>query len=278
MTVDGVKAWYVPPTTGRPNQLSDKDPRHTHPQFIETLEKGIRVLEVFRSGQASIGLTELADSCGMTKSAAQRFTHTWCELGYLSKDERSRRYSLTHKALELGFLYLNADPLISRTLPALQLLRERCNLTVNLSVLSGHDIVYVMRIPGQNQTFAEMLPGRRMPAWCTSAGRVLLSALPDEAIRASLAGIEPTRYTPRTEVDGEALFETILRTRAQGYALTCEQVMIGQIGIAAPVRNVHFQTVAAVNITAQLSLWPTEQVEQKLVPLLMEVTQAITVG
>ncbi|ARU87982.1 IclR family transcriptional regulator [Pseudomonas sp. M30-35] len=258
--------------------MIEKDARQQHAQFIETLEKGVRVLEVFRNGQTSIGLTELAHLCHMSKSAAQRFTHTWCELGYLAKDEHSRRYRLTHKALELGFLYLHTDPLISRALPALKLIRERCNLTVNLSVLSGHDIVYVMRIPGPNQTFAEMLPGRRMPAWSTSAGRVLLSALPDEQIRASLASVEPVPYTAHTELDRDVLFEQIVQARKQGYAFTRDQVLIGQLGLAAPIRNVHFQAVAAVNITAHSSNWSAEKMQQELVPLLMEVTQAVSVG
>ncbi|MFJ4432305.1 IclR family transcriptional regulator [Pseudomonas sp. NPDC089395] len=258
--------------------MTEKDARQQHPQFIETLEKGIRVLEIFRDGQPSLGLTELAEACDMTKSAAQRFTHTWCELGYLAKDERSRRYSLTHKALELGFLYLNASPLVSRALPALKLIRERCNLTVNLSVLSGHDIVYVMRIPGPNQTHAEMLPGRRMPAWCTSAGRVLLADLPPARVRASLAEVAPVAYTAHTEIDREVLFERVQEAGRNGYALTRDQVLVGQVGIAAPIRNVHFQVVAAINITAQLSAWPEERVEQELVPLLMEVSQAVSIG
>lgn len=258
--------------------MSIQSPESLNPQFIATLEKGIRVLEMFRNGQASIGLTELASSCEMTKSAAQRFTYTWCELGYLTKDERSRRYSLTHKALELGYLYLNADPLISRALPLLKQIRERCGLTVNLSVLSGHDIVYVMRIPGMHQTFAEMLPGRRMPAWCTSAGRILLSALPDQQIRDSLAAVETSAFTPSTETNREELFAQILAARKNGYAITSDQVMIGQVGIAAPIRNVHFQTVAAVNVMAQLSSWPEDRVINELAPILMEVTQATTMG
>lgn len=258
--------------------MADKNARQQHPQFIETLEKGIRVLEVFREGQSSLGLTELAEACEMTKSAAQRFTHTWCELGYLAKDERSRRYSLTHKALELGFLYLNASTLVSRAIPALKLIRERCDLTVNLSVLSGHDIVYVMRIPGPNQTHAEMLPGRRMPAWCTSAGRVLLSDLPPDRVKASLAQVTPVAYTPRTDTDREVLIERIEEARQQGYSITQEQVLVGQIGIAAPIRNVHFQVVAAINITAQMSSWPLEKVRRELLPLLMEVSQSVLVG
>nr|WP_256667617.1 MULTISPECIES: IclR family transcriptional regulator C-terminal domain-containing protein [unclassified Pseudomonas] len=242
------------------------------------MEKGIRVLEMFRSGHASLGLTELAEHCAMTKSAAQRFTYTWCELGYLQKDERSRRYSLTHKALELGFLYLNSDPLISKVLPALTRIRERCSLTVNLSLLSGHDIVYVMRIPGAQQTVIEMLPGRRMPAWCTSAGRMLLAALPDERIRDSLAANPLEAFTPHTQVDPEMLFQHIVQARQQGYALASEQVLIGQIGVAAPIRNLHLQTVAAVNITAQLNQWPEQRMVEELVPLLMETTQSLLVG
>lgn len=258
--------------------MNDRATRQQHPQFIETLDKGIRVLEVFRAGQSSLGLTELAQACDMTKSAAQRFTHTWCELGYLAKDESSRRYSLTHKALELGFLYLNASPLVSRALPALKLIRERCNLTVNLSVLSGHDIVYVLRVPGPNQTFAEMLPGRRMPAWCTSAGRVLLADLPPERVQASLEQVVPTAFTGQTETDKATLLQCIRQAAEQGYSLTQEQVLVGQVGIAAPIRNVHFQVVAAINITARLSVWPVERVRQELLPLLMDVSQSVIVG
>lgn len=258
--------------------MSEEAMEHANPQFIATLEKGIRVLEMFRSGHSSLGLTELAESCAMTKSAAQRFTYTWCELGYLQKDPRSRRYSLTHKALELGFLYLNSDPLISKVQPALARIRERCALTVNLSLLSGHDIVYVMRIPGAQQTFTEMLPGRRMPAWCTSAGRVLLAALPEERIRDSLGARPLEPFTPRTEVDPETLLQHILQAREQGYALASEQVLIGQIGVAAPIRNLHLQTVAAVNITAQLGQWSQQRMIDELVPLLMETTQSLMVG
>ncbi|WP_025131320.1 IclR family transcriptional regulator [Pseudomonas sp. PH1b] len=258
--------------------MSEQAGEQANPQFIATLEKGIRVLEMFRSGHASLGLTELAQNCDMTKSAAQRFTYTWCELGYLQKDERSRRYSLTHKALELGFLYLNSDPLISKALPALTRIRERCALTVNLSLLSGHDIVYVMRIPGTQQTFTEMLPGRRMPAWCTSAGRVLLAALPDARIRDSLAAQSLEPFTQQTQVDRQQLFEDILQARQQGYALASEQVLIGQIGVAAPIRNLHLQTVAAVNITASLSQWPATRMVDELVPLLMEATQSLVIG
>ena len=117
-----------------------------------------------------------------------------------------------------------------------------------------------------------------MPAWCTSAGRVLLSALPDSQIRASLIAVQPSAFTPRTQTDREQLFEEILIARENGYALTSDQVLIGQMGIAAPIRNVHLQTVAAVNITAQLSNWPEQRVINELAPILMEVTQAVTVG
>lgn len=237
----------------------------------------MRVLEMFRDGRSTVGLTELVQGCGITKSAAQRLTHTWCELGYLLKDEQTRRYSLTHKALELGFLYLNASPLISRAMPVLKIIKEKYDVTVNLSVLDGADIVYIARLPGPGQTITEMLPGRRMPAWCTSAGRVLLSTLADSQIQAILNTTPLTRFTGKTLCDPTVLFEEIQKVQRQGYARTFEQIMVGQSGLAAPLRNVHHQTVAAVNITTRLAHWPAERMEEELLPLLMSSTQSAIV-
>ena len=257
--------------------MSEMTERRLHPQFIESLEKGMRVLEMFRDGRSTVGLTELVQGCNITKSAAQRLTHTWCELGYLVKDAQTRRYSLTHKALELGFLYLNASPLISRAMPVLKIIREKYDVTVNLSIFSGADIVYIARLPGPGQTITEMLPGRRMPAWCTSAGRVLLSTLADDQIKAILASATFTRYTDKTQCDPAALFEEVCKVQRQGYASAFEQIMAGQIGLAAPLRNVHHQTVAAVNITTRLTQWPPVRIEEELLPALLSATQSAIV-
>ncbi|RJT43391.1 IclR family transcriptional regulator [Rahnella woolbedingensis] len=254
--------------------MSISNEKRVHPQFIESIEKGMRVLELFRDGRSTVGLTELVEGCDITKSAAQRLTHTWCELGYLVKDEQTRRYSLTHKTLELGFLYLNASPLITRAMPILKLIRDKYDVTVNLSLLSGADIVYIARLPGPGQTVTEMLPGRRMPAWSTSAGRVLLSTLADDQIQNILATTSRIRYTEKTQCDSNILFQEIKLAQKQGYAMTLEQIMVGQSGIAAPVRNVHHQIVAAVNITTRISQWPTERINEELLPLLMTATQS----
>jgi IclR family pca regulon transcriptional regulator len=162
-------------------------------------------------------------------------------------------------------------------MPVLKLIREQYDVTVNLSVLSGNDIVYIARLPGPGQTVTEMLPGRRMPAWCTSAGRVLLSTLADEQIRATLAAASWVRYTEKTECDPGILFAEIKRVQQQGYAQTFGQIKEGQAGIAAPLRNVHHQTVAAVNITTRLTHWPPERINEELLPLLMNATQSAIV-
>lgn len=161
----------------------------------------MRVLEAFDAARDSLSLTDIVQLTGMGKSAAQRFTHTWEALGYLAKDPQSRRYRLGPKVVELSYYFLRSDHLVSLAAPHLVALREHCGLAVNMSVLSGDDMIYLLRLPSRQLTLVEMLPGRRMPAWSNSAGRMLLSQRDDASVRDLLARAAPQLYTPRTQTD-----------------------------------------------------------------------------
>ncbi|PKU23775.1 IclR family transcriptional regulator [Telmatospirillum siberiense] len=246
--------------------------------FVESLERGMRLLAAFRGTTDSLGLTELAAATGLTKSAAQRFAHTWERMGYLEKDARSRRFRLGIRVLELGFFFLRGHPLAGRAMPHLLAVRERLGVAVNLSLRDGADIVYAVREPDQRLTLAEMLPGRRMPAFCTSAGRALLAHCGDDELDAVLAAPGRIRYTPHTETDAQALRREIETVRRQGFAIARDQVLIGQIGVAAAVPDFGRQPAAAVNMTMTTDQWGEARIVRELVPQLMAVTEAISRG
>ncbi|KAG1438568.1 hypothetical protein G6F55_013916 [Rhizopus delemar] len=149
-------------------------------------------------------------------------------MGYLIKDPASRRYRLGPRVVELGYFFLRSDRLVSMAAPHLVALRDRCGLAVHMSVLAGTDMIYLLRLPSRQLTLAEMLPGRRMPAWCNSGGRMLLTPQDDDAIRQALLRAPPRAFTPRTVVNPDALLALIRQAREDGYALTEDQVLQNQ--------------------------------------------------
>lgn len=248
------------------------------PLFVGSLERGMRLLQAFREDSDTLGLTELAQITGLTKSAAQRFAHTWEQLGYLQKDPRSRRFRLGVKVVELGFFFMKGQALIGRAIPHLMAARDRTGLAINLSLLDGADILYVVRLPRQGLTLAEMLVGRRMPAYCTSSGRALLSHYDDATLHTILSEARPKRHTPQSQIEPEILFAEIVKARQQGFAITREQLLIGQIGVGTVVPAGEQRPMAAVNMTMTTDQWDEARIIREVVPQLMMVAEAIHRG
>ncbi|AUL48939.1 IclR family transcriptional regulator [Bordetella trematum] len=252
---------------------SDDDIRD--PLYIASLGKAMRVLEAFRQARSPLGLTELARLTGLGKSAVQRFTYSWERLGYLVKDPQTRRYALGARVVELGYFFLRDNPLVSRAAPHLVALRESSGLAVNMSVLDGDDMIYLLRLPSLQLTLAEMLPGRRMPPWCNSAGRMLLSTYDDETVRRYINRAPIEAYTRHTVTDPETLVGIIAQARQQNYALTRDQVLVNQIGAAVLLRAEPGLPRAALNVTGPASEYSDARLEQEIVPQLLKAAYAI---
>ncbi|MDQ2151401.1 IclR family transcriptional regulator C-terminal domain-containing protein [Alcaligenaceae bacterium A4P071] len=253
-------------------------PRDADPLFVGSLEKGMRVLQAFGALHDTLGLTDIATLTGMGKSAAQRFTHTWEQLGYLEKDPRSRRFRLAPKVIELGYFFLRNDDLVAVAAPHLVALRERCDVAVNLSVRLGADMIYLLRLPSRQLTLSEMLPGRRMPAWCNSAGRMLLAQMSDHDVQALLAVSHIEAYTSRTVTDPVVLAATIRQARMDGYALAEDQVLLNQTGAAVIVKGGTQRPLAAISASAAASDYPAERMVREVVPQLLSAANAIARG
>lgn len=258
------------------SDLDDSTEDSRDPLYIASLGKAMRVLEAFRQARESLGLTEIVNITGMGKSAVQRFTHTWERVGYLKKDPQTRRYSLGPRVVELGYFFLRSDRLVSQAAPHLVALRERCGLAVNMSVLEGHEMIYLLRLPSRQLTLVEMLAGRRMPAWSNSAGRMLLTQFDDVALDHYFAHNDIQAYTSRTETDPAQLAQEVRQARQQGYAITLDQVLLNQVGAAVLLRDELRRPVAAINVTAAADEYPPERLVREIVPQLLKTAYSIS--
>jgi IclR family pca regulon transcriptional regulator len=233
----------------------------SRPEFVQSLERGLSVIRCFDAENARLTLTDVAQRTGLTRATARRLLLTLDDLGYVSSN--GRFFSLTPRVLDIGYAYLSSLNIQQIAQPYLEALSERVNESVSVTVLDGSDIIYVARVPTKRIITISLGLGSRLPAYCTSMGRVLLAELPP----AELAAIVPERLEPRTEhtITSRAELEGVLAdVRHQGWALVDEELEVGLRSLAAPLRDASGRAVAAMNVSTHASRTTTDEIHQQI--------------
>lgn len=249
--------------------------------FVNSVEKGFRVLRAFRTGQRELGMRDLSLSqissiAELNKSATQRFTNTLVRLGYLEKDDRTRRYRPALGLTEFYYTYIISNQLAETAMPRLIETSKALQTTVNLGEPLDTDIVYTLRIPHEKSYFRATIPGRRTPAFCTAAGIVMLANRPQDEVDAILADSTMKPITEWTVTDPKKIQRIIRKARKDGYVITLQQFLAHEISTAAPVLNSEGLAVAAIQIPVYMPRWTVEKVVEKIVPTLIETARAVS--
>src|SRR6476620_10743735 len=205
----------------------------------QSLARGLAILSTFHSDRPLIGVSELSRELDLSRSTAHRYVATLAKLGYLQQDPDSKRYRLGPKVLDLGFSAINSMDVREISAPHLRQLSDETGYTVNLAILDGTDVVYIERCrssrAGQREIDLNLHVGSRLPADCTSMGKVLLAFLPDEEREARLADLQLVPRGPNTLTKIPALRSELDRVRQAGLAVNDEELAYGLRSIAAPV-------------------------------------------
>ena len=252
--------------------------RARDPLFNSSVEKALAILETFGGERRALSLAELASGVGMTTSSAQRCTHTLVRLGYLRRDTRMKRWVLTARALALSHAYLSGHALLEQSTTHLIDLNQASGESVSLSEPEDTDMVYIARFPSLKRFYIHMPVGRRLPMYCTSAGRAYLSALPLGIAQRLLRRAELRALTPFTLVDPKQIWKRIEAAREAGYAWAEQECYRGDLTIAAAILGEDGQPLAAVNISGPTSRWTMAELRAKLAPLLLQTAHAASIG
>jgi IclR family transcriptional regulator, pca regulon regulatory protein len=247
-------------TNGRPGSYS------------QSLERGLAILSAFRSGRPLLGVSDLAREVGLSRSTTHRYIATLAGLGYLQQDPPTRKYRLGPRVLDLGFSAINSMDLRELAAPHLQALSDETGHTVNLAVLDGVDIVYIERCrtsrAGQRDIDLNLHIGSRLPAYCTSMGKVLLANLPQDRLREVLKQTEFQRRGPNTLIAKPELLAELERVRTTGLAVNNEELAYGLRSIAAPVFSQNGEVAAAINLAVHRSMISFDELLARLRPAL----------
>jgi len=248
--------------------------------YSQSLERGLAILSAFRSGRPDLGISDLAREVGLGRSTTHRYVSTLAALGYLQQDRTSRKYRLGPRVLDLGFSAINSMELRELAAPHLQQLSDDTGFTVNMAILDGVDIVYVERCrssrAAQREIDLNLHVGSRMPAYCTSMGKVLLAFLEPEERERLIDRSTLQRRGPNTLTTRKVLRAELDHVRHEGFAINNEELAYGLRSIAAPVRQADGAVAAAVNLAVHSSMVSMQELVARLTPALLRTAAEIS--
>lgn len=249
----------------RPSAAANIQALSGDPSFMTSLARGLAVIEAFSTDGTRPTIAWLADKTGLSRAAVHRCLFTLRRLGFVDTDD-GRHFFLRPSVLALGYSYLHSSPLASATQPVLDRLSRQLHESCSIATLEGDSIVYVARSAVNRIMSVDLRVGSRLPAFCTSMGRVLLAALSPEEFRARIAQLVLTRHTGRTLTSKEKLSRQLQIVRRDGCAIVDQELEIGLRSIAVPLRDVSGSVVAALNASTHAQRVSMQQMQARFLP------------
>lgn len=243
------------------------------PDFMQSLARGLMVMEAFVELGPDQSIASLARHTGLPRGVVARCLHTLVMTGYVAQDERS--FSVRPKVLGLARAYLSDRSLSAIAQPLLESLRDRLGESCSLGVLDGADVLYVARASRSRIMAIGLHVGSRLPAWCTSMGRILLSSLPLEQREALLPPIPLPARTPHTVASLEDLRAILDGIAHDGLAIVDQELEVGLRSVAVPVCNAKGQVIAALNVGVNAMEHSVEHLRSNIAPALMETARMV---
>jgi IclR family transcriptional regulator, pca regulon regulatory protein len=241
--------------------------------FIESLDRGLRVLELFGGGQQPMTLSDLAKAADLPRATARRILFTLERAGFVASD--GKLFRLTPRVLVLASAYLASNHVVSVLQPALDKLSADAQEISSMAILDGFDAVFIARASPTRVFSSGIDIGYRLPAFCTSVGRVLLSRLSDDELATTLDAMDLAPLTPFTMTDKKRLLQAIKIDRAQDYSLVDREAEPGFRSISVPVRRYDGIIVAAINMGAHVDRVSASEMIERFLPPLREAAASV---
>jgi DNA-binding IclR family transcriptional regulator len=232
-----------PRSSGEPAEPEEGEGGRT-PSGSQTLQRGLDVIDAVMPGP--LGLAELAETLGLTRSTTYRLAAALVERRYLVQTPREG-YSLGPKLLELGFMVQQQRPLVTVARPHLEALSALTEDTVHLGVLDEDRALYLDKLPGRRRIEISSRIGDRQPVTSTGLGKALILDMTEARWR-ELYAIEGDGQGPFA-VPLETWIERMRSYAAVGHAFDLEENEDRIRCASAPIRDVAGHIVGAISVS-----------------------------
>jgi IclR family transcriptional regulator, pca regulon regulatory protein len=242
------------------------------PEYLSTLERGLRVLRAFDEDHPEMTLSEVAAKTALSPAVARRCLNTLVELGYVG--QLGRQFLLRPAVLTFGSAFLSSMHVEQIVLPPLQHLRDQTGDSASLAVLSGRDILYVAHVSTDRRFRLAANVGTRYPFHATSMGKAIAGFLGEEQVATLLLGELP-RFTERTITDPAGLRERLRLVRERGYDSALDELDYGIVSVAVPIFDKDRNAIAAINCSTSTTRISQDELVRTRLPLLRDAAAEI---
>ena len=246
------------------------------PNFMTSLARGLIVIQAFTQQNPQMTISQLSVRTGLSRAAVRRCLYTLTKLGFAGAEDGSR-YSLRPRMLTLSHTYTASNTLSSAAQPILERMSAALRESFSVATLDGDDIVYVARTTVNRVMAVDLHIGSRLPAYCTSMGRILLAYLPQDQLEAYLARVVLTPLTTRTVTSVEKLRLLLRNIRRNGYALCDQEYEVGLRSLAVPVFAPNGRAVATINLSGNAPRISTLEMQTRFLPHLRTAANELAV-
>lgn len=242
-------------------------------EFVQSLARGLRVLQSFDADRPSMTLTEVAGQADLSRGTARRLLLTLDRLGFIGTD--GKRFWLKPQVMDLGYRFLSSLRWWQIAQPIIEEAAAAVNESCTVGILDGVDIIYTAGVDAKRIVSANIRIGSRLPAHATSTGRVLLSLLPEEQLDHFFRTAKLIPLTPKTVVDEQALRAILQQVRRDHYCLVDEELELGLRSVAMAVTDRTGKTRGAVSISSNAHRLQISEIISRHLPILRDACDRI---
>lgn len=226
------------------DQSSEQKPGYN---YVQSLARGLSIIKSFNFSKRSQTLSEIAEFTRLDRSVVRRNLLTLVTLGYVTS--KNGKYALTPKVLDIGFSYINSSPIFNLSQGVIDRLVEKSGNSCSIAVLDDCDVIHLKTSSIHHNSLGSVRAGIRVPAYCTSMGRVLLSEFDDAKVRAMLADYDLRKLTSRTLVDVDGIMRAVGEAREKGWSLVFGEMEHDLLALSVPVKNAEGAITAVLNMS-----------------------------
>jgi len=254
-------------------KIKRPDDERSNTDFIESLDRGLRVFELFGAQSRPMTLSDVAKAADLPRATARRILFTLEHRGYVVSD--GKLFALTPQVLALAGSYMTSNQIVTILQPVLDQISSHAQEISSLAVLQSNEVIFVARASPARVFSAGIDLGYRLPAYCSSVGRAMLGKYSNDELTDVLDTMTLTAMTSFTVTDKESLKAAIITDREKGYSLVDREAEPGFRSISVPVRRYDDAIVAAINMGAHVDRVSTGEMIDRFLPLLRDAAATV---
>lgn len=229
-------------------------------QSVRSVERALDILLLFTAGQAEMGITDLAEKAGLSKSTVHRLLTALQNKGFIQQNPENQRYSLGLTLLHLGNLVGDRLDLKRLARPTMTHLQDETGETVNLNIVRDNRRVCIEKVESRHDVRHFVEIGRSLPLYAGASGKVIMAFMEPEQVEEIIASTGLAGYTPNTITDPDAFREELSRIRQRGYATSLGERVEGAASVSAPVWDRDGKVVASLTVSGPTFRFTPERV------------------